>query len=122
MEALGVERGMHQPSERVLKLIAQALNISAETLLIQADLRGSRISRRPALLLIQGLGLDRAGWARPSAPCSAGTGWCWSTTGAAAGASLLARSAWRTWPVTCWPCSTTPGSAPRTCWARASAA
>lgn len=38
MEALGVERGMHQPSERVLKLIAQALNISAETLLIQAGL------------------------------------------------------------------------------------
>ncbi len=33
-----VERGMHQPSVRVLKLIAEALNISAETLLTQAGL------------------------------------------------------------------------------------
>lgn len=33
-----VERGRHQPSVRVLKLIAEALNISAETLLIEAGL------------------------------------------------------------------------------------
>lgn len=33
-----VERGMHQPSVRVLKLIAEALNVSAETLLVQAGL------------------------------------------------------------------------------------
>jgi transcriptional regulator with XRE-family HTH domain len=33
-----VERGMHQPSVRVLKLIAAALNVSAETLLVQAGL------------------------------------------------------------------------------------
>jgi transcriptional regulator with XRE-family HTH domain len=33
-----VERGRHQPSVRVLKLIAGALNISAETLLVQAGL------------------------------------------------------------------------------------
>jgi transcriptional regulator with XRE-family HTH domain len=33
-----VERGRHQPSVRVLKLIAEALNISAETLLEQAGL------------------------------------------------------------------------------------
>lgn len=33
-----VERGMHQPSVRVLKLIAGALNLSAETLLMQAGL------------------------------------------------------------------------------------
>jgi transcriptional regulator with XRE-family HTH domain len=33
-----VERGMHQPSVRVLKLIADALNVSAETLLVQAGL------------------------------------------------------------------------------------
>jgi transcriptional regulator with XRE-family HTH domain len=33
-----VERGMHQPSMRVLKLIAEALNVSAETLLVQAGL------------------------------------------------------------------------------------
>jgi transcriptional regulator with XRE-family HTH domain len=33
-----LERGMHQPSVRVLKLIAEALNVSAETVLIQAGL------------------------------------------------------------------------------------
>jgi len=33
-----VERGRHQPSVRVLKLIAEALNVSAETLLVQAGL------------------------------------------------------------------------------------
>jgi transcriptional regulator with XRE-family HTH domain len=37
-----VERGMHQPSVRVLRLIAEALNISAETLLIQAGLLDTR--------------------------------------------------------------------------------
>jgi transcriptional regulator with XRE-family HTH domain len=31
-----VERGLHQPSVRVLKLISDALNVSAETLLAQA--------------------------------------------------------------------------------------
>jgi transcriptional regulator with XRE-family HTH domain len=31
-----LERGLHQPSVRVLKSIAQALNLSAETLLVQA--------------------------------------------------------------------------------------
>lgn len=33
-----VERGVHQPSVRVLKAIAEALNVSAETLLAQAGL------------------------------------------------------------------------------------
>jgi transcriptional regulator with XRE-family HTH domain len=33
-----VERGLHEPSVRVLKAIAQALNVSAETLLAQAGL------------------------------------------------------------------------------------
>ncbi len=33
-----VERGVHQPSVRVLKAIADALNLSAETLLAQAGL------------------------------------------------------------------------------------
>lgn len=33
-----IERGMHQPSVRALKLIAEALNVSAESLLIQAGL------------------------------------------------------------------------------------
>jgi transcriptional regulator with XRE-family HTH domain len=37
-----VERGMHQPSVRVLKLISEALNISAETLLTQAGLLDAR--------------------------------------------------------------------------------
>lgn len=33
-----IERGVHQPSVRVLKLISEALNVSAETLLVQAGL------------------------------------------------------------------------------------
>ena len=33
-----VERGLHQPSVRVLRLLADALNVSAETLLAQAGL------------------------------------------------------------------------------------
>jgi transcriptional regulator with XRE-family HTH domain len=33
-----IERGLHEPSVRVLKSIAQALNVSAETLLAQAGL------------------------------------------------------------------------------------
>jgi transcriptional regulator with XRE-family HTH domain len=33
-----VERGVHQPSVRVLKLLSEALNVSAETLLVQAGL------------------------------------------------------------------------------------
>jgi transcriptional regulator with XRE-family HTH domain len=33
-----VERGLHQPSVRVLKLLSGALNVSAETLLAQAGL------------------------------------------------------------------------------------
>ena len=33
-----VERGLHQPSVRVLRLLAEALDVSAETLLAQAGL------------------------------------------------------------------------------------
>ena len=33
-----VERGLHQPSVRVLKALSGALNVSAETLMAQADL------------------------------------------------------------------------------------
>jgi transcriptional regulator with XRE-family HTH domain len=33
-----IERGLHQPSVRVLRSIAQALNVSADTLLTQAGL------------------------------------------------------------------------------------
>ena len=38
-----IERGLHQPSVRVIRLISEALNVSAETLLAQAGLlRGDR--------------------------------------------------------------------------------
>jgi transcriptional regulator with XRE-family HTH domain len=33
-----LERGLHQPSVRVIKLISDALNVSAETLLVEAGL------------------------------------------------------------------------------------
>ena len=33
-----IERGLHQPSVRVLRSVAEALNVSAETLLAQAGL------------------------------------------------------------------------------------
>ena len=33
-----IERGLHQPSVRVLKLLSEALDVSAETLLAQAGL------------------------------------------------------------------------------------
>jgi transcriptional regulator with XRE-family HTH domain len=33
-----IERGLHQPSVRVIRLISEALNVSAETLLAQAGL------------------------------------------------------------------------------------
>ena len=50
-----VERGLHEPSVRVLKAISDALNVSAETLLAQAGLvdavagaEGGRPRMRPA--------------------------------------------------------------------------
>ena len=36
-----IERGLHQPSIRVLRAIAEALNLSADTLLAQAGLRST---------------------------------------------------------------------------------
>jgi transcriptional regulator with XRE-family HTH domain len=39
-----IERGLHQPSVRVLKLLSGALNVSAETLLGQAGLLDSAAS------------------------------------------------------------------------------
>ena len=43
-----VERGLHQPSVRVLKAISDALNLSAETMLAQAcDLRDEPPLRTP---------------------------------------------------------------------------
>jgi hypothetical protein len=99
--------------------VSKTRYVRSGDLRIAYELRGLAVSRQPALLLIQGLGLDRAGWGRPSGRCSAGSGWCWSTTGAAAAAALRARLASPTWQVTRWPCSTTPGSARRTCRAQA---
>ena len=47
-----IERGLHQPSVRVLKLLSEALDVSAETLLAQAGLldpdRASQASPPPA--------------------------------------------------------------------------
>ncbi len=42
-----VERGLHQPSVRVLKAISDALNLSAETLLAQAGLIDAMTARAP---------------------------------------------------------------------------
>jgi transcriptional regulator with XRE-family HTH domain len=48
-----IERGLHQPSVRVIRLISDALNVSAETLLAQAGLLrqdhgGDRAAQRSA--------------------------------------------------------------------------
>src|SRR6201994_4111916 len=43
-----VERGLHQPSLRVLKAISDALNLSTETLLAQAGLVDAADSEDPA--------------------------------------------------------------------------
>jgi len=43
-----IERGLHQPSVRVLKAISDALNVSAETLLAQAGLIDAAIGDTPA--------------------------------------------------------------------------
>ena len=40
-----IERGMHQPSVRVLRSIARALNISAESLLTQAGLLDAAVGQ-----------------------------------------------------------------------------
>src|SRR5579862_3067581 len=42
-----VERGLHQPSVRVLRAISDALNLSAETLLTQAGLIDAIAARAP---------------------------------------------------------------------------
>ena len=43
-----IERGLHEPSVRVLKAIAGALNLSAESLLVQAGvLEGTEDGHRP---------------------------------------------------------------------------
>jgi transcriptional regulator with XRE-family HTH domain len=42
-----VERGLHEPSVRVLRSIANALNVSAETLLAQAGFFSDNDSEKP---------------------------------------------------------------------------
>jgi transcriptional regulator with XRE-family HTH domain len=42
-----IERGLHQPSVRVLRSIAQALDLSASTVLAQAGLLDDRDGARP---------------------------------------------------------------------------
>ena len=42
-----VERGLHQPSVRVLKAISDALNLSAETMLAQAGLLDAMAANSP---------------------------------------------------------------------------
>jgi transcriptional regulator with XRE-family HTH domain len=42
-----VERGLHQPSVRVLKALSGALNVSAETLLAQAGLIDAMVPAEP---------------------------------------------------------------------------
>jgi transcriptional regulator with XRE-family HTH domain len=51
-----VERGQHQPSVRVLRLLSDALNISAETLLAEAGLLDSDSSAGPATAADSGFG------------------------------------------------------------------
>jgi transcriptional regulator with XRE-family HTH domain len=51
-----VERGQHQPSVRVLRLLSDALNISAETLLAEAGLLDSDSSAGPATAADPGSG------------------------------------------------------------------
>ena len=43
-----IERGLHEPSVRVLKAIAGALNLSAESLLVQAGVLDGHDTGRPA--------------------------------------------------------------------------
>ena len=50
-----IERGLHQPSVRVLKLLSDALNVSAETLLAEAGLLDSTAG--PATAADPGSGL-----------------------------------------------------------------
>jgi transcriptional regulator with XRE-family HTH domain len=43
-----IERGLHEPSVRVLKAISDALNVSTETLLAQAGLLDAPVDQAPA--------------------------------------------------------------------------
>ena len=60
-----VERGLHQPSVRVLKAISDALNVSAETLLTQAGLIDAVAADVDAATDPRGADLQEAGSTAP---------------------------------------------------------
>jgi transcriptional regulator with XRE-family HTH domain len=53
-----LERGLHQPSVRVLKAIAGALNMSAEALMVQAGLLDGPAQEAPAPSVIDAIRAD----------------------------------------------------------------
>jgi transcriptional regulator with XRE-family HTH domain len=53
-----IERGLHEPSVRVLRSIARALNISAETLLAQAGLIDGDDSAEPPPTVVAAVEAD----------------------------------------------------------------
>jgi transcriptional regulator with XRE-family HTH domain len=53
-----IERGLHEPSVHVLRSIAQALNLSAETLLAQAGLLDNSDARPPGGETVQAIRSD----------------------------------------------------------------
>ena len=59
-----IERGLHQPSIRVLRSIADALNLSADTLLNQAGMMDGATSRAAG----KDQGRDQAGARNPDGP------------------------------------------------------
>jgi transcriptional regulator with XRE-family HTH domain len=54
-----IERGLHQPSVRVIRLISDALNVPAQTLLTQAGLLHHRDSA-PEATAVPGAGIEAA--------------------------------------------------------------
>jgi transcriptional regulator with XRE-family HTH domain len=53
-----LERGLHEPSVRVLKAIATALNMSAEALMVQAGLLDAPEDGRPAPSVVDAVRAD----------------------------------------------------------------
>jgi transcriptional regulator with XRE-family HTH domain len=53
-----IERGLHEPSVHVLRSIAQALNLSAETLLAQAGLLDGSDGRSPGIDTVEAIRSD----------------------------------------------------------------
>jgi len=53
-----IERGLHEPSVRVLKAIAGALNMSAEALMVQAGMLDDRAGSAPARSVVDAVRAD----------------------------------------------------------------